>query len=123
VTRPPARRARAGAHLFLRIIFDGGERIGPGKIELLEAVERERSISGAARAMAMSYRRAWLLIDALNKLFAEPVVVARPGRVSGGSAELTAFGRRVVGLYRDAEARAARDCAPAMRALVKARRT
>lgn len=98
--------------LFLRIEFGGDDRIGPGKIDLLEAVERERSISAAARAMGMSYRRAWLLIDTMNRMFREPVVLARPGRATGRSAEVTPLGARLVAAYRAAEARTARTCKP-----------
>jgi molybdate transport system regulatory protein len=107
--------------LFLRIIFADGERIGPGKIAVLEAVAREHSISGAARKLGMSYRRTWLLIDAMNRMFREPVVLARPGRVAGGSAEVTAFGERLIGLFRDAERAAERSASKAMRALIVAR--
>jgi len=92
--------------LFLRFEFGGDDRIGPGKIALLEAVEREQSISAAARAMGMSYRRAWLLIDTMNRMFREPVVRAHPGRASGRSAEVTPFGLRLCAAYRDAETRA-----------------
>jgi molybdate transport system regulatory protein len=97
--------------LFLRFEFGGDDRIGPGKIALLEAVVRERSISAAARAMGMSYRRAWLLIDTMNQMFREPVVRARPGRATGGSAEVTPFGASLVASYRDAEAKAAKASA------------
>ena len=119
------RRAAAeggpAARLFLRIVFADGERIGPGKIDVLEAIEREHSISAAARSLGMSYRRAWLLLDTMNKMFRQPVVVARPGRSAGGSAEVTPFGRRVVSLYRDAESRATREAAKAMKALLAER--
>ena len=91
--------------LFLRIEFGADDRIGPGKIALLEAVEREQSISAAARALGMSYRRAWLLIDTMNRMFREPVVRAHPGRTSGRSAEVTPFGARLCAVYRDAEKR------------------
>jgi molybdate transport system regulatory protein len=104
----------ARPRLFLRIEFGGDDRIGPGKVALLEAIERERSISAAARAMGMSYRRAWLLVDTMNRMFREPVVVARPGRASGRSADVTPVGARLVAAYRDAEARSER----ASRALV-----
>ncbi len=79
--------------------------LGPGKIELLEAIDRQGSISAAARAMGMSYRRAWLLADALNKMFGRAVVSALPGGAGGGGAEVTAFGRTVVTAYRRAHAR------------------
>ena len=91
--------------VFLRIEFGGDDRIGPGKIALLEAVEREHSISAAARAMRMSYRRAWLLIDTMNRMFRESVVLAHPGRASGRSAEVTPFGARLCAAYRGAEKR------------------
>lgn len=122
--------ARAGKHarataepmLFLRIIFADGERIGPGKVAVLEAVTREHSISGAARTLGMSYRRTWLLIDAMNRMFSDPVVIARPGRVVGSSAEVTSFGLRLIALYRDAEQAAERSTTKAMRALSAARK-
>lgn len=98
--------------LFLRLEFGGDDRIGPGKIALLEAIEREHSIAAGARAMQMSYRRAWLLIDTMNRMFREPVVVARRGRATGPSAEVTAFGRRLIAAYRGVERRAERACAP-----------
>lgn len=66
---------------------------------------RHRSISAAARDLNMSYRRAWLLIDDLNRAFHEPAVATFPGRSQGGGAELTAFGARLVALYRAAERR------------------
>jgi molybdate transport system regulatory protein len=94
--------------LFLRFEFGGDDRIGPGKIALLEAIDRDGSISAAARAMGMSYRRAWLLIDTMNRMFREPVVVARPGRASGRSAEVTPFGARLVASYRNAEAKSSK---------------
>ena len=102
-----AQRASGGIvpRLFLRFELGGDDRIGPGKIALLEAVERERSISAAARAMGMSYRRAWLLIDTMNRMFREPVVLAHPGRASGRSAEVTPLGARLCAAYRDAEKR------------------
>jgi len=109
----PSARARTATRrvqprLFLRFEFGGEDRIGPGKVALLEAIERERSISAAARAMGMSYRRAWLLVDTMNRMFREPVVVARPGRATGRSAEVTPMGARLVAAYRDAEERAER---------------
>ena len=78
---------------------------GAGKIALLESIEKTGSISAAGRAHQMSYRRAWLLVDELNQLFAEPVVSAHHGGAKGGGASLTDQGRRIVALYRDAEAK------------------
>lgn len=94
------------ARLTLRVDFGPGRAIGHGKIRLLEAIRDHGSISAAGRAMGMSYRRAWLLIDALNALFAEPVVATKHGGAAGGGAELTPFGHRVVRHYRAIEEKA-----------------
>jgi molybdenum-dependent DNA-binding transcriptional regulator ModE len=72
------------ARLTLRIDFDDGRRLGPGKIALLEAIAAHASIAAAGRAHAMSYRRAWLLVDELNGMFDSPLVATRPGGVNGG---------------------------------------
>ena len=95
----------AGPRLSIRIDLASGKRIGPGKIALLEAIRSTGSISAGARALGMSYRRAWLLVDDLNQLFADPVVSAHHGGVKGGGASLTDQGRRIVALYRGAEAK------------------
>ncbi len=79
--------------------------LGPGKIDLIEAIARTGSISAAGRAMGMSYRRAWLLADALNHMFRQPVIIAATGGAKGGGAELTDFGRALAAAYRRAEAR------------------
>ena len=92
------------AELRLRIDLAGGGAIGPGKIALLEAVAAAGSIAGAARALDMSYRRAWLLIDELNRQFAVPVVESRPGGKAGGGASLTGFGQELVARFRRIEA-------------------
>lgn len=105
------------AHLFLRVYFKPAEWLGPGKIQLLEAVRDEGSISGAARTMKMSYRRAWLLVDALNTLFDRPVVATTMGGRGGGAASLTEFGAEVIARYRAMEASAATALAADMRAL------
>jgi molybdate transport system regulatory protein len=89
--------------LSLRIDLPNGARLGPGKVMLLESVARLGSIAAAAREHDMSYRRAWLLIEDLNKAFAEPSVATFPGRAQGGGATLTPFGARLVKLYRDGE--------------------
>ena len=66
----------AETQVSIRIDLEIGSRIGPGKIALLEAISKTGSISAAARSMNMSYRRAWLLVDELNKLLSEPAVTA-----------------------------------------------
>ena len=93
-----------GPHLSIRIDLASGDRIGPGKIALLEAIRSAGSISGAARALGMSYRRAWLLVEEINDALLEPAVTAETGGRSGGGAALTAVGGRVVDLYRAIEA-------------------
>lgn len=99
------------ARLRLRIDFDGNRALGPGKIRLLELVGETGSISAAGRAMDMSYRRAWLLVDAMNQTFRKPVVVARGGGAGGGGASLTPFGEELVGRYRTMEHAAQRAVA------------
>ncbi|MGO4871437.1 MAG: winged helix-turn-helix domain-containing protein [Roseiarcus sp.] len=89
--------------LTIRFDFDGERRLGPGKIALLESIAETGSISAAGRKHAMSYRRAWLLVEELNRTFGEALVTARPGGSGGGGASLTAAGERVVALYREAE--------------------
>jgi molybdate transport system regulatory protein len=101
--------ARTGASLRLRLLLPDGA-VGPGKIALLEAIQRTGTISGAARSLDMSFRRAWLLIDTMNAMFHEPVVKATVGGRSGGGAELTAVGHELVERFRAIEA-AARELA------------
>lgn len=89
----------------LRIMVRPGLVLGPGKIELLEAIARTGSISAAGREMGMSYRRAWLLVSALNEMFDRMVVRTSPGGAGGGGAEVTDFGLAVVEAYRRADHR------------------
>lgn len=77
--------------------------VGPGKIGLLEGIERTGSLSGAARALGMSYRRAWLLLHSTNEAFQEPVAELAVGGKDGGGARLTDFGRRLVADFREFE--------------------
>jgi molybdate transport system regulatory protein len=107
------------ARLTIRIEFANGRAIGPGKIRLLELVEQEGSIRGAAIAMGMSYRRAWLLIHEMEAMMATPVVVAASGGTGGGGTKLTPRGRAVVDRYRSLEVRAARSVDRELRALSK----
>ncbi|MDO3442924.1 winged helix-turn-helix domain-containing protein [Agrobacterium sp. V1] len=89
----------------LRIDFPPGERLGHGKIELMELIVETGSISAAGRAMDMSYRRAWLLVDALNHMFMQPVIESQRGGKQGGGAALTAFGTELLERYRGMERR------------------
>jgi molybdate transport system regulatory protein len=99
----------AGTRLTLRVDFGPDRALGPGKVLLLEAIRDEGSISQAGRTLGMSYRRAWLLVDDMNRCFREPVVDAQPGGVQGGGATLTGFGAELIRNYRaiEAEAKAA----------------
>jgi molybdate transport system regulatory protein len=93
--------------LSLRIDLDAGGRIGPGKIALLENIGRHGSISAAGRAMAMSYKRAWDLVDEINRICRQAAVDRQAGGKNGGGAMLTAFGESLVARYRRIERQAA----------------
>ena len=112
----PAAKAATKASLHLRIDFGGGRSIGPGKIRLLELIIQTGSISAAGRALAMSYRQAWLLVDELNRMFREPVVSAQTG---GGGTVVTETGNGVVRLYREMERRAHGASTPDIRSLAR----
>jgi molybdate transport system regulatory protein len=92
--------------LTLRVDLGGGRALGPGKIRLLEAIEKSGSISQAGRKLGMSYRRAWLLVNDMNNCFRDPVIEAQPGGAHGGGAVLTPFGQKLVERYRAIEAEA-----------------
>ena len=88
--------------LKIKVQIHCGEEIamGPGKADLLEAIRRHGSISAAGRAMGMSYRRAWLLVDAMNRCWEAPLVHTVPGGAEGSGARLTELGDRVLEQYR-----------------------
>lgn len=92
--------------LTLRILAGGEPAMGPGKARLVSLIEATGSISAAAREMGMSYRRAWLLVEALNASFTEPVVTTSTGGKRGGGAAVTPFGKRVVEAYYRMESKA-----------------
>jgi molybdate transport system regulatory protein len=89
--------------LRLRIDFAPGCSVGPGKIGLLEAIQRGGSLSEAARQLGMSYRRAWLLLDELNRSFSEPLVTTAIGGSNGGGAQLTTAGLSLIEAFRAVE--------------------
>jgi molybdate transport system regulatory protein len=99
------------ARLRLSIVLESGARIGPGKANLLESIRDTGSISAAARDMGMSYKRAWLLLDSMNRAFREPVTTAAPGGTGGGGAALTPFGADLLERYRRLHALAAAGAA------------
>lgn len=92
----------------LRIVirlYSGDEiAMGPGKADLLEAIRTQGSISAAGRAMGMSYRRAWLLVDTMNRCWQQPLVATAPGSAHGGGARLTEFGENILAHYRGLQA-------------------
>jgi molybdate transport system regulatory protein len=107
------------ARVVLRIDFDDDRYVGHGRIQLLELIDNTGSISQAAKVMGMSYRRAWLLADSINRTFAEPVIDRRHGGKGGGSAALTDFGRELVSTYRHLEKEVPRLFAKQLNAIEK----
>lgn len=125
MARPPASpdeaRTGRGAHARFRLRIGEGDEIaiGPGKIALLEQVLASGSINAAAKAMGMSYRRAWMLIDEVNRHMAQPVVLKATGGAHGGGTEVTAHGRKLIALYRKVETDAAKACARDLRQIIQ----
>ncbi len=111
--------AKAQAQFHLRVVKGRIRAIGPGKIALLEAIRDTGSISAAARKLRMSYRRAWMLVDDLNRRLSSAVVEAAPGGRSGGGTTLSPTGHKLVALYRDIERKALRHTSAATRTLLK----
>jgi molybdate transport system regulatory protein len=103
--KPVKKRKAERAFPYVRILI-GEMVLGPGKVDLLESIGRTGSISAAGRELGMSYRRAWLLVDALNHMFPDTLVSAAPGGSRGGGAKLTDYGRGVAAAYRRVEVRA-----------------
>ena len=97
--------------LRLRVVLERDIAIGPGKADLLEGIAATGSISAAAARLGMSYKRAWLLVDTMNRCFRTPLVAATKGGESGGGAGLTPLGEEVLARYRGMEARASKAAA------------
>src|SRR5262249_28698858 len=120
-TRPARTALKSGEarHPALSIRIDLGTlaHLGPGRVALLELLSGQGSISSAGKEMGMSYRRAWLLVDELNRIFRAPLVEKQMGGAGGGGARLTKLGRDVVGRYRAIEGAAATASAADLRAL------
>ena len=87
----------------IRIDLDNGVRLGPGKAQLLELIAEHGSIRAAGASIGMSYRRAWLLGDEINRMFREPSIFTRHGGKAGGGAGLTEFGQELLSRYRRME--------------------
>lgn len=103
--------------LRLRLVFGPGAMLGPGKADLLEAIRETGSISAAGRAMGMSYKRAWGLVEEMNAAFRAPLVLSSRGGAQGGGAQLTEMGAEVLRLFRAFETRAAEAGAAEITAL------
>src|SRR6202047_4165404 len=95
-----------GVRLTLRVDFGTDRAIGPGKVLLLEAIRDTGSISQAGRSLGMSYRRAWLLVDDMNRCFRARGVTAQHGGTQGGGPPRTAFGQKLIHKYRTIETQA-----------------
>lgn len=93
-----------------RVLKGDSIPVGPGKIALLLAVDECRSISAAAKLQGMSYRRAWLLIDEMNRTLKAPVIATAKGGANGGGSILTDFGQELVDLYTNIDKRAYEAC-------------
>jgi molybdate transport system regulatory protein len=112
--------------LRLKLVLKPHVAIGPGKADLLEAIQETGSIAAGGRRLGMSYRRAWLLVDAMNTCFTEPLVTTAKGGASGGRADLTPTGEEVLRRYRSIEAatiEATRDDRAALERLTRDRNT
>jgi molybdate transport system regulatory protein len=103
----------------LRIIKGEDIAVGPGKVDLLEAIRTTGSITAAARTLGMSYRRAWLLVDTMNRCFGRSVVEAEAGGKRGGGSALTPLGVEIVARYRAAEAKAQAGARSELSALLR----
>jgi molybdate transport system regulatory protein len=112
-------RSATKPSLHLRLDFGDERSLGPGKVRLLELIAETGSISAAGRALKMSYRQAWLLIDELNHMFREPLVASQVGGGGGGGAALTKAGASVIRAYRDMERRASGASSTDIRVLAK----
>ena len=93
--------AMSSEYLKIRIAIGHTVVMGPGKADLLEAIDAYGSISAAAKQMKMSYRRAWELVDVMNNCFTEALVITSPGGHRGGGAQVTTFGFLILKSYRD----------------------
>jgi len=110
----------SSGNIKIRIPYEGtASAMGPGKADLLEAIHRAGSISAAAKAMGMSYKRAWDLVDTMNKCFREPLVHTATGGTHGGGAQVTEYGFAILARYREMEVKANAAVAGEMRELLK----
>src|ERR1700758_1211847 len=117
ILREPNRMS--GTRLSIRIDLRNGDRIGPGKIALLEAIRDTGSISAGARKVGMSYRRAWLLVEQINAALKEPAGTGASGGRRGGGAVVTQVGAEMIKIYRAIESAAWKSAASEFSAVEK----
>lgn len=115
--RKPPPSPAPSLDLKIRFYLGGEIALGPGKASLLEAIRDTGSIAAAGRQMNMSYRRAWLLVDTMNRCFQGALVSTEKGGAGRGGAALTPLGAQVLARYRSLEAKAARAAASDLEAL------
>lgn len=113
--RPPQKPTVLRARL--RFVLEPDIALGPGKADMLERIRETGSISAAGRLMGMSYKRAWMMVESMNRCFRRPLVAAAKGGTRGGGARLTPIGEEVLARYRCMEAKAAKAIAADLRAL------
>jgi molybdate transport system regulatory protein len=114
MTIPPDR-----PELHVRLVWGSSIVVGPGKADLLAAIAETGSITAAGRAMGMSYKRAWYLLDTMSRCFREPLIHATKGGKGFGGACLTPMGTRVLALYRAIEKQAAAGAAAELASLLE----
>lgn len=113
---------KPGNRLSIRLDLESGARIGPGKVAVLEEIARSGSISAAGRALHISYRRTWELVEDLNTALGGAVVRTAAGGSGGGGASLTELGQAVVTRYRAIETECATAAKKHLTALARAAR-
>ena len=120
---PPARSrssiTRPAVRFRMRIISGDVVAVGPGKINLLEAIEKTGSLAAEARSIDMSYRRAWVLVNELNASLKNPAVESMKGGERGGGSKVTSVGHQLIKRYRTIEMTATLTCQTEIRALTK----
>lgn len=86
--------------IYLRLLYAGEIALGPGKADLMESIRQQGSLSKAGRALGISYRRVWNMVEAINSGFITPLILTSHGGRNGGGAVLSETGQEVLSLYR-----------------------
>lgn len=118
---PSTKKTSTTSPLLVRLRLGGDAIFGPGKADLLESIDRLGSLSAAARAMGMSYRQAWMLLDTMNQAFRGPLVTTSQGGAGGGGATLTRLGRQILAGYRRVQRKAVESTQDDVAALLRLR--